>query len=55
VRNVGIEIVKDAQSASFEPHPAIANMDLKPIAVMLQLVRPYDDRTAGMDKGGGRV
>jgi hypothetical protein len=42
------------------PHPSVANVDLQPVAVMLQLVRParatrrlrYDDRAAGMNEGG---
>src|SRR5262245_27745194 len=46
-----------------EPHATIANMDLQPIAVVLQLVRPAwpcrrllgDDRTTRMDESSGRV
>jgi len=40
VRNVGIKIVKNLESASFEPHQSVANVDLQPITVMLQLMRP---------------
>src|SRR5262245_24339922 len=46
-----------------EPHPIIVHMNLQPIAVMLQLVRPTrtgwrflgDSRLTRMDESGGRV
>jgi len=46
-----------------EPHPTITDMDLQPIAVMLQLMRPAGTArrlschrwTAWMDESGGRV
>ena len=46
-----------------EAHPPVADVDLQPIAVVLELVRPAgtarrllgDGRTARMDEGGGRV
>jgi hypothetical protein len=46
-----------------ETHPAITHMNLQPVAVVLQLVRParsvrrlsYDDWLTGMDEGSRRV
>src|SRR5262249_31083880 len=46
-----------------QPHPTVANMDLQPIAVMLQFVRPAwfawrlasDDMTTKNNESGGRV
>ena len=46
-----------------EPHPPVADVDLQPIAVVLEFVRPAgtarrllgDGRTARMDEGGRRV
>ena len=46
-----------------EPHPAIPDMDLQPVAVMLQLMRPArsrwgllgDDWLARMNEGGRRL
>jgi hypothetical protein len=46
-----------------QPHPTVADMDVKPITVMLQLVRPArpegrlfgDDWLTLMDENGWRV
>jgi hypothetical protein len=59
----GIAVAPIVSIDRVELHPTIADMDLQPIAVMLQLVRPAcsswgllgDDWLARMDESGGRV
>jgi hypothetical protein len=46
-----------------EVHPPVADMDLQPVAIVLEFMHPAlamrrllgDSRTAGMDESGGRV
>ena len=61
--NTGIAFRPVGPVHGVEPRPAIADMDLQPVAVELQLVRPArttrrlfgDDWLARVNEGGGRI
>ena len=61
--DAGIAVAPVSTVHRVEPHPPIADMDLQPIAVMLQFMRPAgalrgllgDGWTTWMDKGSRRV